>query len=63
MQKLAFLVTTMTLETQSCKLDAEQFESIRHSVKRQYVMTYVAHISKTFMNQKYNQTCVQGLIK
>ena len=33
------------------------------SVKRQAFMTYVAQISKTFMNKKCHQTCVQGLIK
>ena len=33
------------------------------SVKRQRVITYVAQISKTFMNEKCHQTCVQGRIK
>ena len=27
---MAFLATTMTLKTQSCKLDAEKFDIVRH---------------------------------
>ena len=36
---------------------------LTENVKRQPVMTHVAEITKTFMNQKCNQACVQGLIK
>ena len=69
---------TMTLETQSWKLDAEKFDfRTTESIKRQPVMNNVAHISKTFkivvyilvevsihiINQKCHQTFVQGLIK
>ena len=58
MQKWAFLPTTMTLETQSWKSDAQKFDIVTEIVKRQPVMPHVTKIAKTFMNKKCHQTSV-----
>ena len=62
--KLGFLTDDHHLRDTIIKVRRQEIRYRRtESVKRQPVMTYVAQISKMFMNQKCHQTCVQCLIK
>ena len=62
--KMGFLTDDNDLRDTIVKVRCQEFwYRTTESVKRQPVMTYVTQISKTFMNEKCHQTCVQGLIK